>query len=176
MAVPWTVRSCRALGTWRGRAPEGEQGFLLPLAFGVSLVLMLSALSVQTVALQGSRLAAAELEQRRLEDALASAAEQVASSLSGEHACLLPLASSAWIAPVPGCGAGLDPAPLLSGRVGENDYRLVSWTPGVPGATGRPGELRLELSQGAVQRLYALELAGEAPQPLRVASLRGMGR
>ncbi|MCT0218635.1 hypothetical protein KQ304_06410 [Synechococcus sp. CS-1329] len=153
-----------------------EAGFLLPLSFGVSLVLLLSALSVQTMALQGSRLAAAELEQRRLDDALASAAEQVAARLSGSHACLLPLASELWESAAGGCAPGLSAAPVLSGQVDAAAWRLVSWTPGVPGAAARPGELRLELSQGKVQRLFALDVAGAAPWPLRVVGLRGIGR
>lgn len=153
-----------------------EAGFLLPLSFGVSLVLLLSALSMQTMALQGSRLAAAELEQRRLDDSLVSAAEQVAARLSGSHACLLPLASGSWQSPIKGCAVGLSAAPVLNGQVEAVAYRLVSWTPGVPGSAGHPGELRLELSQGKVQRLFALEVAGAAPMPLHVVALRGIGR
>ncbi len=173
------------LGSGRHSAASrrsGEAGFLLPLSFGTALVLLLSSLSVQTAALQGSALAAAELRQRQLDDALASAAQQVAARLSGAYACLLPLLSTAWIQPVPGCAPELDPAPLLRGTVGSSGYRLVSWRPAGSAGAGMPGELRLELVPEATERLYAVAVAPVEPPAtasgpvLHVLQVRGMGR
>lgn len=159
----------------RGRGQSPDAGFVLPLSVGAALVLLLTSLSVQTAALQGSVLAAAELKQRQQEDALDSAAQRVAAQLSGAYACLLPQASAAWVMPVAGCAPGLDPAVVAAGQVGENDYRVVGWTPGLVGEAARPGELRLELSDAGSQRLYALAVVPGAGAPL-VRSVRGLGR
>lgn len=175
MAVPWTARRCRGLGSHRRRPPEAEAGFLLPLSVGAALVLLLTSLSVQTAALQGSALAAAELKQRQQEDALDSAAQRVAAQLSGAYACLLPQASAAWVMPVAGCAPGLDPAVVAVGQVGENDYRVVGWRPALGGEAARPGELWLELSDAGSRRLYALAVVPGAGTPL-VRSVRGLGR
>ncbi len=182
MAVRWTARRCRALGSWRRPALDAEAGFLLPLSLGAALVLLLTSLSVQTAALHGNHLAAAELEQRQRQDALDSAAQRVAAQLSGDHACLLPVASAAWIQPVPGCPSDLDPAPLLTGQVSGENYRLLEWRPPaetVAGA-GREGTLRLELDGTGAggSRRYALAVALVEPAMpvLHVVSVRGMGR
>jgi hypothetical protein len=194
MAVPWTARRCRGTGGWRRRAPEAEQGFLLPLAFGVSLVLMLSALSVQTAALHGSTLVEAELRQRQRDDALASAAEQVAGQLSGDSACLLPLpydaaqpsAAGSWGTAPAGCPVIDTTAELRDGGRIPQAYSVVSWTPGQPplvaGSGGVPGLLRLRLEEarpGAAgpERLFALSLERAEPTGVvRVVDVRGMGR
>lgn len=173
-------RSCSG---WRApRRREGEAGFLLPLSFGVSLVLLLSALSVQTAALHGSTLVEAELRQRQNDDLLASAAEQVAGRLSGAEADLLPV-------PYPPA-AGTPGLPswsaLVEGEVNNRGYAVVSWQPGQPhqldGTGGTPGLLRLRLEDaepGAAgpERLYALTLEqGEPDGSLHVVNVRGMGR
>jgi hypothetical protein len=134
------------------------------------MVLLLTSLSVQTAALHGNHLAAAELEQRQQEDALDSAAEQVAAQLNGAYACLLPVALADWVKPVTGCPPVLDPAEVAVGQVGKSAYRVVGWTPGLVGVAARPGELRLVLSDAGSQRLYALAVA-----PF-VRSVRGLGR
>ncbi len=163
MALPRAM--CRA------PVPRAQGGFLLPLSFGTALVLLLASLSVQTAALQGTTLAAAELSRRQHDDALASAAQRVAAQLSGVYSCLLPLESAAWVQPVPGCAPELDPAPLQQGMVGGVGYRLVAWD---PAAGGNPGELRLELAAAGGARRYALIVAPEPNR--RVLSVRGMGR
>jgi hypothetical protein len=180
----WRVGLLRA-GRRRWARGRAEAGFLLPLSFGAALVLMLSSLSVQTAALQGTTLTAAELRSRQLEDSLASAAEQVAGQLSGRHACLLRLAFTAW--PASGCGTGAEAVLLSNGTVGEVAYRITSWQP-APGTAGGaaaptgPGVLRLELVAQGTQRQYALALAPVTPAPptepgrLQVVGVRGMGR
>jgi hypothetical protein len=144
---------------------------VLPLSLGAALLLLLSSLSVQTAVLHGHQLTAAELKQRQQDDALDSAAQQVAARLSGSYACLLPLDSAGWEPPVPGCPAALDPAPLRQGTVGGVGYRLVSWLPAA-------GELRLELLQAGGARRYALAVAPVSVEhpALHVVSVRGMGR
>jgi hypothetical protein len=172
----------RAAAWTPGRKAGGEAGFLLPLSFGVSLLLLLSALSVQTAALHGSTLAAAELHQRQNEDALASAAEQVAGRLSGAEADLLPVPypSKDGAASLPGWSS------MGQGEVNGRGYAVVSWQPGQPqqpdGSGGVPGLLRLRLSGAAPgaegpERQFALSLAAGATEgALRVVNLRGMGR
>jgi hypothetical protein len=162
--------------------PAGETGFLLPLSFGVSLVLLLSALSVQTVALHGSTLAASELQKRQNDDALASAAERVAGRLSGAEADLLrvPYPPAEGTPGLPGWSG------LAHGQVNDRSYTVVTWQPGQPqqpnGSGGVPGLLRLRLSGAAPgaegpERQFALSLAGSAPDAaLRVVNVRGMGR
>jgi hypothetical protein len=153
---------------------------VLPLAMVAAGLMLLCGLSVQTAALHGNHLAAAELKQRQQDDALASAAEQVAARLSGPYACLLPVASAAWIRPVPGCPADLDPAPLLDGQVSGQNYRLIEWRPPAEAVTGAgaEGTMRLELSEAGGSRRYgiAVALTDPAIPLLHVGSVRGMGR
>ena len=148
--------------------PASEAGFFLPLSFGVGLVLLLSSLSVQTAALHGTHLHAAELRQRQADDALASAAQQVAAQFNGPYRCLLPTASSAW--PATGCGPGAGLAPLTSARLGGSRYRLLSWQPAT-------GQLRLALvGEGAASRqqgLFAQRL--DPAWPAQVLGVRSLG-
>jgi hypothetical protein len=167
------------------------------LSFAVSLLMLLSALSVQTAALHARSLVVAELRQRQQEDALAAAAQQVAARLSGSHACLLPLAytepaaaggKSGWDPPLQGCPADLDPLALVEGTEGEHFYTVVAWRPGDPVSGGRPGDLRLRLAapagerqsngQQGLERLYALsvEPLAAGAGALHVVNVRGMGR
>ncbi|WP_457767754.1 hypothetical protein [Cyanobium sp. ULC084] len=150
--------------------PTREAGFFLPLSFGVGLVLLLSSLSVQTAALHGSQLLAAELRQRQADDALASAAQQVAAQFNGPYGCLLATASATW--PATGCGPGAGLAPLLEAPVGSARYRLLSWQPVA-------GELRLALEAGGAtasrqQGLFRLRL--DPARPAEVLGVRSLGR
>jgi len=150
-------------------APGSAAGFFLPLSFGVGLVLLLSSLSVQTAALHGTHLLAAELRQRQADDALASAAQQVAAQFNGPYRCLLATDSAHW--PAAGCGAGAGLAPLLGAAVGSSRYRLMSWQPA-------SSELRLALdaagSASRQQGVFALRL--DPAQPDRVLGVRSLGR
>ncbi|MCP9885117.1 hypothetical protein KBY97_08260 [Synechococcus sp. ATX 2A4] len=145
----------------------------MPLSFGASLVLLLSGLSVQTAVLQSRARLEAGLRRDRAEDALASAAQQVASKLSGPFACLLTLPSQHWHGRE--CAQGHAAAGLMAGTVAELPYQLVEWRP----ATGsEPAQLVLQLAaeRGAarIQRRFAVSVgdkAGSAP----IQSVRGLG-
>lgn len=145
----------------------------MPLSFGASLVLLLSGLSVQTAALQARARQEADLRRDRAEDALASAAQQVAAQLSGPYACLLDLPLERWSGQT--CAPGGSAAALKRGTVAGLPYRVLAWR---PAAAAEPAEVVLQLAgeQGALglQRRFAMSLgraAGAAP----ITAVRGMG-
>ena len=128
-----------------------EKGFALPLALTTSALLLLSSLSLQTLALharQRSRQALAIAQTRDAEGSVAMTFQQHA---VGAHACLLALPSSEWEGSER-C-PGLNPALLQSGRVPDRDWQLLDWQPqGARAATlqlrwsdGRQSQLDLEL-------------------------------
>ena len=127
-------------------APQA-QGFVLPLALSVSAVLLLSSLSLQTLALhalQRTRQAFAFAQARDAERSVAMAFHQHA---AGAHACLLALPSSEW--EKSGVCLGVSSAALLSGHVADHDWELLDWQP--RGAMA--GTLRLGWSDGRQSRL-----------------------
>ena len=134
------------------RLPDPQQrGFALPLALTSSALLLLSSLSLQTLALharQRSRQALATAQTLYAELSVAMAFHQHA---AGAHACLLALPSSEWegSARCPGVNPGL----LQSDRVADRSWQLLDWQPqGTRAATlqlrwsdGRQSRLELEL-------------------------------
>ena len=126
---------------------QQQQGFALPLALTTSALLLLSSLSLQTLALharQRSRQALAIAQTRDAERSVAMAFQQHA---AGVDACLLALPSSEWEGSEPCPGA--NPAALQSGRVAERDWQLLQWQPQGPSA----GMLQLRWSDGRQSRL-----------------------
>ena len=75
-----------------------------------ALVLLLSSLSLQTLALQGRRQMIGQLRQRAQEDQLASAAQQLLGTLRQDHPCLLERRLVEWSAAP--CLEGQSPAVL----------------------------------------------------------------
>ena len=110
------------------RLPDSrQQGFALPLALTTSVLLLLSSLSLQTLALharQRSRQALAIAQTLDAERSVAMAFQQHA---AGAHACLLALPSSEWEGSKRCPGA--NPAPLQSGSVADRDWQLLGWQP-----------------------------------------------
>ena len=124
-----------------------QQGFALPLALTSSALLLLSSLSLQTLALharQRSRQAMAIAQTLDAERSVAMAFQQHA---AGVDACLLALPSSEWELSA-GC-PGANPAALQSGRVADRDWQLLDWQP--QGAMA--GTLKLRWSDGRQSRL-----------------------
>ena len=124
-----------------------RQGFALPLVLTSSALLLLSSLSLQTLALharQRSSQALATAQARDAERSVAMAFQQLA---AGAHACLLALPSSEWDGPkhCPGVNRGL----LQSGRVADRDWQLLDWQP----QGTRAGLLHLRWSEGRQSRL-----------------------
>ena len=134
------------------RLPDPQQrGFALPLALTTSALLLLSSLSLQTLALharQRSRQSLATAQTRDAERSVVMAFQQHA---VGADACLLALPSSEWNLPA-GC-PGANPAALQSGRVDDRDWQLLDWQP----KGTRAGTLQLRWSDGR-QSLLDLEL------------------
>ena len=135
------------------RLPDHSQqrGFVLPLVLTGSALVLLSSLSLQTMALharQRSHQALAVAQTRDAERSVAMAFQQHA---AGAHACFLALPSSEWEGSEP-C-PGVNSAPLKSGRVADRDWQLLEWQP--HGAMA--GTLQLRWSDGR-QSLLDLEL------------------
>ena len=130
------------------RLPHSQQqGFALPLALTTSALLLLSSLSLQTLALharQRSHQALAIAQTRDAERSVAMAFKQHA---AGAHACLLALPSSEWEGSKR-CPSA-NPAALQSGSVADRDWQLLDWQP--QGALA--GTLRLQWSDGRQSRL-----------------------
>ena len=127
--------------------PVASKGFALPLALTTSALLLLSSLSLQTLALharQRSRQALATAQTRDAERSVAMAFQQHA---VGAHACLLALPSSQWNGSEH-C-PGLNPALLQSGRVDDRHWQLLDWQP----QGTRAGTLQLHWSDGRQSRL-----------------------
>ena len=120
---------------------------MLLLALTTSALLLLSSLSLQTLALharQRSRQLMATTQIRDAEHSVAMAFHQHA---AGSHACLLALPSAEWVRS-DHC-PGVNPALLQSGRVDDRDWQLLDWQPHVAMA----GTLQLHWSDGSQSRL-----------------------
>ena len=134
------------------RLPDPQQrGFALPLALTTSALLLLSSLSLQTLALharQRSHQALGTAQTRDAERSVAMAFQQLA---VGAHACLLALPSSVWEGSEHCPGVNL--ALLQSGRVMDRDWDLMHWQP----LGAKAGTLQLRWSDGR-QSLLDLEL------------------
>jgi len=153
-----------------------EQGFILPMAIGSALLLLLGSLSVQTVALQG-RLGQASREGRgRQEDALAAAAQQLVAVMNLRHPCLLVLPLTRWSQEGRPCASAPEQAALLRGEGGGSRWHLLDWRSSAAGA-----EALIELdsaASGAPPRraAFAVALLAEPlrAQPPRLLGLRGV--
>ena len=130
------------------RLPDSEQqGFALPLALTTSALLLLSSLSLQTLALHARQRSSQALATAQTLDAERSVAMGFQQHAAGAHACLLALPSSEWEVSA-GC-PGANPAVLQSGRVVDRDWKLLDWQP--HGAMA--GTLQLHWSDGSQSRL-----------------------
>ena len=124
-----------------------QQGFALPLVLTSSALLLLSSLSLQTLALharQRSRQALATAQTRDAEQSVEMAFQQLA---AGAHACLLALPFAEWESSER-C-PGVNPALLQSGSVDDRDWQLLAWQP----QDARAGTLQLRWSDGSQSRL-----------------------
>lgn len=155
--------------------PSPRQGFVLPLALGVSMLLLLGSLSLQTLALQGQVERAYQAGRGRDEDAVVGAAQRLVGELNRRHACLLGLPLSRWSQDGKTC-ASLPEQEALLGTAGSFGGRLLAWSPGakeaealieadpqVPGGIARRALFRV--------LLVADPLRAQAP---RLLGLRGV--
>ena len=106
------------------RSPDPkQQGFALPLALTTSALLLLSSLSLQTLALHARQRSRQALAIAQTLDAERSVAMTFQQHAAGPHACLLAFHSSEWDGSKR-C-PGLNPALLQSGRVADRDWQLL---------------------------------------------------
>ena len=132
---------------------KGSQGFALPLVLTASSVLLLSSLSLQTLALHQSQSSHVQLQRARHTDALQSAAMVFLQQAHGANGCLLRFPSARWSDP--GVCPAADPQQLQQGDAGEYSWQLIAWQPTTPAAgnlqlrwaDGRTASLDLEMSQ-----------------------------
>ena len=127
--------------------PVASKGFALPLALITSALLLLSSLSLQTLALHARQRSRQVLATAQTIDAERSVAMAFQQHAAGAHACLLALPSSEWDGSER-C-PGLNPGQLRSGRVADRAWQLLDWQP--QGA--RAGTLQLRWSDGRHSQL-----------------------
>ena len=157
------------------------QGFVLPLAMGASLVLVLAALSAHTTSLQIRLQGVREQQQRQMEDRLASAGHMVLADLNQNQPCLLGVPLERWNDLGLACASPGTLQSLREGQVLGSSYRLIGWSPDV-----QPAELLLELADAGGQppRRGAFSVRLTPPQPpsqphpqasdVRLLGLRGL--
>lgn len=144
---------------------------MLPLATASGLLLLLSSLSLQAMALQERAHLAARLRQRGWDDQLMSAAQAFTGQLQRHHRCRLALPAEQWGAAV--CDQAGTPPPLPQAGV-----RLVAYCPDL----SEPPRAALVLELEAVAPLQragfqvALATGETEGAPLRVAGLQERGR
>ena len=130
------------------RLPAQQQrGFALPLALTSSALLLLSSLSLQTLALHARQRSSQALATAQTRDAEHSVAMAFQQHAVGAHACLMALPSSEWERSER-C-PGLNPALLESGHVADRDWQLLRWQP----RSATAGTLQLRWSDGRQSRL-----------------------
>jgi hypothetical protein len=139
---------------------------MLPLALSVSLLLLLSSLSLQALALQGGSLQAVQQRRRQQEDQLMTAAQQLAGRLQRRHRCLLALDEQAWGAA--GCATAGELAALRQGQgQGPGSWRLMRYSQQPSAEAGGAlleGRAQLLLQQGD-QAAAAFALHWRRPDP-----------
>lgn len=143
---------------------------MLPLALGVSMILLLSSLSLQTVALQSHLDQVSQAGRGRDEDALVGAAQRLVGELNRRHACLLSLPLSRWPQEGQSC-ASLPQQEALVGEAGSFGGRLLAWS---PGATEAEALIEAEPAvAGGIARRAVFKVGLDA-NPLRAQSPRLM--
>ena len=130
------------------RSPRTEQGMALPMAVTVSALLLISSLSMQSLALHARQRVDHERHAAGQRDRMASAAMEFLQVAQGPQSCLLPWPSDEWdVASV--CPAS-DPEQLRHGRIASLPWRLQRWEP----HTGSGGWLSLLWADGSLTRQW----------------------
>ena len=155
---------------------------MLPLAWSVSLLLLLSSLSLQALALQAGSLQAVQQRRRQQEDQLMTAAQQLAGRLQRQHACLVLQADRDWA--TAGCATAAELADLRRGEVEGQPWQLLRYSPGLAashppsGWEGQESRGRGELLLRQGQQAAAFALLWHRPGgdgPPRLLGLRDLG-
>mgnify|MGYP004107448505 CR=1 FL=1 len=124
---------------------------MLPLALTTSGVLLLSSLSLQTLALHQHQRSRHALTTAQRRDDRQSLRADWLQRATGVQACLLALSLERWIdhriCP------GADPQPLMAGRIAERSWQLIHWQPVVDGLA----QLQIRWGDGSEER-FVVEL------------------
>ena len=119
---------------------HAEQGFVLPLAIGTSLILLLGSASVHTLALHARLRAWSSWQEQERQDQLRSAAMAfLEQANTPAQRCLMEWPFALWTSQAARCGA-VDAAALNQGHAGPHHWELLDWQPSAHGA-----ELQLRL-------------------------------
>ena len=105
--------------------PRCSGGFVLPLALSTAAVLMLSSLSLQTLAMHGRQRSRQLFTTAEQADARQSVAMDFLQRASGTNHCLLALPSAQW--GDSGVCSGADPQRLQAGLSDALAWQLSSW-------------------------------------------------
>ena len=124
---------------------------MLPLALTTSGVLLLSSLSLQTLALHQHQRSHHALTTAQRRDDRQSLRADWLQRATGVQACLLELSSDAWSEA--GICPGADPLALMAGRLGERSWQLIHWQQ----AVGDSAQLKIRWGDGTEER-FAVEM------------------
>jgi len=107
--------------------PSNSQGFVLPLALSGSALILLSSLSLQTLAVHSHSRSRQAVDHAIDRDAERAVRMDFLQRASGANACLLAWPSQQWWDP--SLCPGARPSDLRAGLAGDLAWRLHSWTP-----------------------------------------------
>ena len=107
--------------------PRCSEGFVLPLALSTTAVLLLSSLSLQTLAMHGRQRSRLLFTTAAQADARQSVAMDFLQRASGSTRCLLAVPSAQW--GNAGLCLGADPQHLKAGLSDALAWQLSSWEP-----------------------------------------------
>jgi len=128
-----------------------HQVSMLPLALIASGVLLLSSLSLQSLALHQHQRSHHALTTAQRRDDRQSLRADWLQRATGPQACLLALSSdewtNVWICPE------ADPQPLLAGHISERSWQLIHWQQAVDGVA----QLQIRWGDGTEER-FVVEL------------------
>ena len=107
--------------------PRCSEGFVLPLALSTAAVLLLSSLSLQTLAMHGRQRSRQLFTTAEHADSRKSVAMDFLQRASAANRCLLALPSTQW--GDSGVCPGADPQQLQAGLSDALAWQLSSWEP-----------------------------------------------
>ena len=107
--------------------PKRSTGFVLPLALSTAAVVLLSSLSLQTLAMHGHQRSRQRITTAEHADARQSVAMDFLQRASGPNHCLLTVPSQQWWES--GLCPGVDPQRLQAGLSDALAWQLSRWEP-----------------------------------------------
>ena len=127
--------------------PRCSGGFVLPLALSTAAVLLLSSLSLQTLAMHGRQRSRQLFTTAEQADARQSVAMDFLQRASAANRCLLAMPSTQW--GDSGVCPGADPQRLQAGLRDALAWQLISWQPQTLGS----GTLQWRWSDASLAQL-----------------------